>query len=158
MGDCGGFVVNGRMISNGYLSSQIVFTTYTPDGIYAANLWKGIYLSNTSIGSQFSHVVVEYAEQGLGLNKQDIMISNSLFKENGIGIHMFNSRPVISDCQFEDSFYYGIKEEGVNTPYINNNIFSGSGIAPYYHHLETVLTVEEINQLLNGSGNSEGVR
>ncbi len=153
-----GFVVNGSLICNAYLSNEIVFTTYTPDGIYAANLWKGIYLSNTSIGSQFCHIVVEYAEQGLGLNQQEILIMNSVFKENGIGIHITNSNPVISDCLFEDSFYYGIKEEGANASYINNNIFSGSGLAPYYHNLETLLTGEEINQFLNGSGNSEGVQ
>lgn len=153
-----GFVVHGRMAGIGYFSNEIIFTTYTPDGVYAANLWNGIYLSETSIGSQLSHVIVEYAEQGLGLNQQEILIRNLLFKENGIGIHMVNSKSTIRDCRFVDSFYYGIKEEGLNEPFVDNNIFSGSGLAPYYHSLETLLTVEEVNQFLNGSGNSKGVQ
>ncbi|MCK4261205.1 MAG: PKD domain-containing protein, partial [Halanaerobiales bacterium] len=106
--------------------------------------WKGIYLSDTAKDSIFENVIIENAERALILNGQCINIKDSIFRGNKIGIHLYQSSPNIQDCCFADNFYYGIKEEGVNQPVVNGNIFSGNGIAPYYHHEKTVLNVEEV--------------
>lgn len=146
------FVVHGTLDSTGGFEG-IRFTTIDPTGIYGPNLWKGIYFSESSQSSQFVNTTVEYAERGLVLNQQMIQIQNSTFRENGIGIHMAGiTQTVISDNQFENNLYYGIKEEGTCDLLVMNNMFVGNGIAPYYHNQKTLLTVDEINHWL-GYGN-----
>lgn len=146
-----GLEVDGKILS-GETGEKVRFTVDSSTGSSGPDSWKGIYLSPESTGSTFINTLIEYASRGLILNKQDIVIEDSILRENGIGIHMEQSRITIQKCSFDNNLFYGIKEEGNCTPIINDNIFTGNGLAPYYHNQETILTVEEVNNLL-GSGN-----
>ncbi|MCG8532906.1 MAG: PKD domain-containing protein, partial [Desulfovibrionales bacterium] len=146
-----GINVAGKILS-GEVGDKVKFTVESPGGKVGPGLWQGIYLSAESVGSAFINTQIEYATRGLILNTQNIVIADSIFRNNEIGIHMAQSSITIQKCSFDNNLLYGIKEEGNCTPIINDNIFTGNGLAPYYHYQETILTVEEVNKLL-GSGN-----
>lgn len=142
--------VNGKILCGGS-GEKVRFTVNTLETT-GPDLWAGIYLSPESAGSTWNNTLVEYAARGLILNKQEIIVKDSIFKDNGIGIHLEQSNIMVENCGFENNLFYGIKEEGNCTPIINDNVFIENGLAPYYHSHETIMTVEKINNLL-GSGN-----
>jgi alpha-tubulin suppressor-like RCC1 family protein len=137
--------VDGNIVANDP-DKQILFTGNTK--------WRGILFENNSTGS-LSGVTLKNAVRGISIvDQSNVSISKSIFDSNDIGIHVYGTIPVISYCEFTNNAIYGIKEDGSGRPIVNNSIFNNNGI-DYYDEVNTEITIEELNNKPQNSGNSK---
>lgn len=115
--------------------------------------WKGLYIEGSAT---LSNIYVEGAYRGVTLDtSEDILISNSTFENNVIGIHAFNANSLtINNSTFINNKFYGIKEEISLNPSVSYSSFSNNGY-DYYDFVLTSINYETLNTIDNNTGNLE---
>jgi len=130
-----GLNINGTLKAN-----NVTFTSFSEDPY--PGIWKKIYFSPTSIDSELTNVIVEYAgaedgqigRSGIKVDQSSITLKDSLIKNNVYaGIYLTDSNSLIDNVQFLDNEphckdcynQYGGMGIGVSagTPAIKNSIF-----------------------------------
>ena len=135
-------VVEGSLI----VENGVSFVSVTGE----AGGWKGIEI--TGSGNLFG-VIVQHAERGVAvIDMADVVIEKSIFKDNKVGIHLYNSKPLIKGTLFENNIWYGVKEDQHSEPRLINCVFDSNQIN-YYHEILTEITDEKLNQINGNSGN-----
>lgn len=115
-----------------------------------AGEWQGIYLEGQA---NLDGMTIHHAIRGLTVSDGALArITNSVFEDNQVGVHVYGSMPSIVNCTFKNNVFYGIKEDEGGRPTVINSRFSGNGI-DYYHENLTELTMDQLNQLSGNSGN-----
>jgi len=111
--------------------------------------WKGIYVTGRAT---LEGVTVVNAERGLVIDGTDFIINQCVFRENYLGVHVINSRPLIKNSIFENNTWYGVKEDKGGSPILTECIFVGNR-RNYYHQTMTSISIDQINGLPENSGN-----
>lgn len=113
--------------------------------------WKGIYVEGRA---ELSGVTVRDAMRGLLVTETgNVTVSNCSFQGNKVGVHMFQAKPVVNNCLFQENTVYGIKEDQGGRPVVMNCRFVGNGIN-YYHETLTDITMEQLNEIEGNYGNN----
>lgn len=114
--------------------------------------WKGIIIEGTALldGATFRHAFRALAIK----DAAQATISNCIFEENYVGIHVYGSHPVIDNTQFINHLWYGIKEDQGGRPVVTNCGFSGNEM-DYYLDRAAEITINELNRLPGNSGNHD---
>ena len=111
--------------------------------------WKGIYVIGQA---SFDGVTVSNAERGLAISGSEVTVNQCVFRENHLGIHVINARPLIKNTVFESNAWYGVKEDKGGRPILIECTFIGNK-RNYYHQTMTSISVKQINDLPENFGN-----
>jgi alpha-tubulin suppressor-like RCC1 family protein len=116
-----------------------------------AELWKGIKFTGNG-RCNINGLVISHAEQGIvTAGSGNIVVKNSDFIDNLVGLHCLNGVVAIDGCIFSGNVYYGIKEDKGCSPIVTNCSFLSNGMH-YYDQERLKLTAEQLNTGSN-SGN-----
>jgi parallel beta-helix repeat protein len=125
---------NGLIIEAGgtlIIESGVSFSTPLPG-------WMGIMISGSAT---ISGATISLAQRGLAiLTDASVTVSSSTFSNNFVGIHVYDSQPMISGCIFQNNIY-GIKEDENGQPVVSDCSFSNNAI-DYYDETLTKTTVQ----------------
>jgi len=136
-GNVGVIRVEGTIIADGTPTNQILFTRN------GTGLWGTILIDETSVGSSFSHCIIEYAKEsrnvtnitnpvafsgGISIFKGEVSINNNIFRNNTTGLYVREvlSTFQISDNTFQDNGANGCSFDQTNITAINNTFFNNS--------------------------------
>ncbi|MFP4662158.1 MAG: Ig-like domain-containing protein [Halanaerobiales bacterium] len=121
------------------------------------------YLDN-SISGNWQGILINRNAEIYNLNIQDafravtvtenanLLVNNSIFSNNMIGVHVLGVSPEIKNSQFINNHLYGVKEDAGGCPLMIENYFKNNGMN-YYHHQLARYTMDELNNLDGNSGN-----
>jgi len=93
--------INGKIISNAE-EGEITFTNYRNH-----EKWQGIYIDKSEEISVFNKSTIKDATIGLYVEKSNVQVTNSLFKNNNTGIIGDNAIGNIVECSFDSNFVQG---------------------------------------------------
>lgn len=102
-------------------------------------LWKGIRLENETIQSNFSHIVVEYAEYGINAVDSPMEVSNSRFSYNQRGMHLYgigNTNPAVMNVHhnlIEHTAQNGILIPQNSNSWVHHNELRYNGTVTQYY-------------------------
>lgn len=114
--------------------------------------WKGIYVDGDAV---IEGVTVQHAFRGITIaNNANVTISNSTFKDNIVGMHLYDVQSVIRKVSFDSNIWYGIKEDNDSRPSVIECIFKNNGI-DYYHLYFTEISIEQLNDIEGNFGNQK---
>ncbi|AZR73504.1 hypothetical protein BBF96_08965 [Anoxybacter fermentans] len=136
--------VYGSIELQGSTDNPIVFT-----GIE----WKGVEIYPSATILKITDVIFGQAERGLTLVGQNTQITNSVFKENVVGLHLYQSQATVTGCEFSNNIYFGIKEDESSGAVVRYSKFIGNGLSPYYDEEMTWIDVDQLNSLPENEGN-----
>ena len=139
-------IVNGNLAVSGSPGQEIIFST---DSL---NRWQGIRINQGSTGVSFDHAVIEKAERGIALIRRNGSFRHVILRDNQVGVHLYQTSPLISYCQFIENELYGVKEDGDCRPELLENTFSGNRAGAYYDSVKTIVSPEELAEF-KPSGN-----
>jgi len=159
-----GLNIQGRLEAAGTPALPVTFTSAS--SAPTKGIWKGITFSDSSLdASSLTHIVMEYAANGVWCSSAHPRIESSVFSSNAIAIRLSSSSSSIHGCIIKDSANYGIYLEGsdcdseiadnqivrcnnaifinaiYSKPVIKNNIIRGNaayGIYIYYYNTPTI--------------------
>lgn len=80
---------------------------------YANTNWKGITVNNSGTGNILNAKILDARDAISIFGNGNVLIDDCLIINNIIGIHVFSSKPVITNTVIENQKAYGIKEDGV---------------------------------------------
>lgn len=112
--------------------------------------WKGIIIEGNAglNGVTFRHAFRALTVYASGKAKVD----NCIFEDNYVAIHVYESQPLINNCQFINNQWYGIKEDRGCRPVVTNCGFSGNEM-DYYQDGAAEISMDELNQIPGNRGN-----
>lgn len=113
--------------------------------------WEGLVIEGAA---DLNDLTIIGANRAITIDSnQSFNITNTIIKENVIGLHLINSSGVVIDnSQFTHNEYYGIKEESGENPVVINTVFNNNGF-DYYDFRKTVINYEELNHTDSNYGN-----
>jgi hypothetical protein len=118
--------------------------------------WQGVIITGSA---DISHLVIENAKRAITcVDLQAVVtIGSTTFRNNIVGLHSYNSNPVIGACRFENNEWYGIKEDKSaenKRPKVTGTVFHLNGYNYYHSELKNI-TINKLNEI-NGpaAGNS----
>jgi hypothetical protein len=117
-------------------------------------LWKGIRLENETIQSNFSHIVVEYAEYGINAVDSPMEVSNSRFSYNQRGMHLYgigNTNPAVMNVHhnlIEHTAQNGILIPQNSNAWVHHNEVRYNGTVTQYYG-----AIQLANQSTGGANN-----
>ncbi len=138
------FKINGSLLVNGTQGNQVTLSS-----INEQQTWQGIIVSPGTGEITLEYAIIENAVRGITLNNRYADIRNSIFRNNQAGIHLYDSSPLIENCQIINNEIFGIKEDGECEPILNGNLFSNNIAGDYYDSKLTVLSPEELEVINN---------
>jgi hypothetical protein len=147
------FIIQGSLDIQGGEGTPVRFKADQP--LY--NAWQGIYITGQA---DIRYADIRHALRGITATPGSaVMIDNTIFIHNRVGLHSYGESPAVNGSRFEDCQWYGVKEDaaaeyGGKRPVLTRCIFKQNGY-DYYHELNRDITMEELNQL---PGNSENRR
>lgn len=142
-----GLIVEGSLRIGDEASSEQVSIRLDENG---TGYWKGLYITGDAV---IHNLLLEDAERGItAVGNSSVLVNNSLFRNNKVGLHIYGSTPEIRETVFENNLLYGIKEDNGGRPLVSNCLFAGNGI-DYYHQELTGITMEELNSIGENHGN-----
>lgn len=141
--------VLGELLAEGQELTPIIFAKA---GLEA---WRGIILERCE-NAEFSWVQVSGARAGLAIIQSQAKLRESKFEKNELGLHLYNSAPLVENCSFFENALYGIKEDQGAKPIVRNCLFHQNAVGDYYHLLKTIIAADELNSLGENSGNKAG--
>jgi hypothetical protein len=145
------FIIEGTLDIQGIEGTPVLFMSDQP--LY--NAWQGIYVSGQA---DIRYAGIRHALRGITVTPGSlVMIDNSFFIHNRVGLHSYGETPEVTDTRFEDCQWYGVKEDaaeehGGKRPILTRCIFKQNGY-DYYHELNRNISMEEVNQLPENSEN-----
>ncbi len=131
--------VKGTLFIQGTITENVTFEllTGTPGS------WQGIYIEGQA---SIDGLVIQHALRGVTIvDSADVEITNSLFTNNNVAIHVYNAQPTISNTTFSDNIWYGIKEDTGGRPIVVNCLFMNNN-RNYYDKDNQVISIEQLNQ------------
>ncbi len=131
-------LVNGKVIINGSEGAPVF--------IGGDTYWNGIRIENADPGSVISHAVIQRASAGLVIYNSAARITDSIFKNNEIGLHIVHCNPVVQNCGFQNNSVYGIKEDDGAEPEISGCSFANNGAADYYEDEQGIIAPGSLDQ------------
>lgn len=138
-------VVDGSLTVGG-IGEQVVLRGV----LEHAGSWGGLFVSGTTT---IQNVLIQHAERGLAVvNGASASVWETVFKENSVGVHAYNSHLEIHQSTFKDNVLYGIKEDAGANPVVVECLFSGNRF-DYYDQELTNISIEELNGLGTNQGN-----
>jgi flagellar hook assembly protein FlgD len=145
--------VNGSLHAVGSAERPIVFTSA------GWQRWAGITIAGDGGVSQLSHCVVENADVGISIQNSAPLISDSIIRENEIGIYLGTlAHPTITNSSIVDNLQIGIHLFGDRNdahnpnPLINENNIHTNGIYDLKAENFTYQTPARINAARNWWG------
>ncbi|WP_134114943.1 hypothetical protein [Orenia marismortui] len=139
--------VYGNLLVKGEIEREAIFTVAGGDVI---NGWKGIRIDSKESDIKINGAIIENAIRGITLTKNSGELDGIIFRNNEVGLHLINASPLIKDSLFENNELYGIKEDGEANPHLYGaTLFTDNGVGGYYDSELTLLTEDEILELVN---------
>lgn len=112
--------------------------------------WKGICVEGKAV---IEGATIQHAIRGITIvDNVEATISNSIFKDNIVGMHLYGVQPTIRNIYFESNVWYGIKEDEGGRPSVIDCIFKDNGI-DYYHEYLTEINIDQLNNIEGNYGN-----
>lgn len=107
-------------------------------GVDIFDNWAGIAIDSGGSGSfngtSAKMITVEKATRGVAvINSGTLSLDNVLVDNNIIGIHAYNSYPIITNCTITNNTAYGIKEDLISEPVQPNNTTIENNTINHYH-------------------------
>lgn len=141
-------LVYGKILIEGTAENPIVIGANT-------DAWDGIRLINAEAGSVIRYAEIHSADAGLVVSESELLVENSLFKGNRIGLHILNAAPTVKSCIFEENLIYGVKEDDQAAPTVKDCRFINNLTVDYYEDELGIIDVKRLNELGENDGNSE---
>lgn len=145
-----GLMIRGILNVTGTVDQKVTFGEEN----VAQITWKGIRIEGAG-NATINCAAITKAKRGVLVNGGTAMIAGCLFKNNEVGLHVYDTIPPgetprvdVSGSSFLENTKYGIKEDESGRPRVINCLFSGNNM-DYYSATEPDLTMDELNQLNN---------
>ncbi len=142
--------IEGSLVINGINEQEVIMTSNS-----SPMEWQGLFIAPGNGQILLQYVIIKEAVKGITLDQRYARLDHLLIEENGAGIHLNNSSPMISNCLIRNNRLFGIKEDGQCTPDLTNNSFSNNQAGDYYDSELTVISPEELEILNQGIGKEQ---
>jgi hypothetical protein len=119
-------MVEGRLIAKGTSDKKIIFTSAEKNP--QKNDWSYLQFISSDPGNEIENCQFEYAYVGVMIHYANVRISDTLFRNNGRGLHYTSSDLRVEHCTFVDNRVgiYLMRFEGdvwiINNEISNNDI------------------------------------
>ncbi|HHW13411.1 MAG TPA: PKD domain-containing protein, partial [Firmicutes bacterium] len=144
-----GLTVQGRLVVAGEDGKPVTLAGATSK----PGFWKGVTLSHSTAGNSLAWATLRDAQRGLAVVGSPAAVTRVTFRGNEIGLHAYAASPAIDASAFLDNTVYGLKEDAGADPTVTNSQFAGNRAGPYYDEVETIISVERLNELGANAGN-----
>ena len=112
--------------------------------------WKGIIVTGRA---DLNGTTISHALRGISIGSiANVTVTNCSLIDNYVGIHVYGSNPLITNTQFTNNQWYGIKEDQGGKPLVTNCGFSDNEV-DYYQDQVSEITIDDLNQIPGNSGN-----
>lgn len=124
---------------------------------FPGQLWQGLFVSGTlQTDPEYGGLSINNAEQGIVLlSAGSVDISMVTLQDGQIGLHLLGGTAKVSNCSITGYSDYAIKEDIPAGGYQLTDINFTDNLVLYYQYDGTLLTIDQLNQKKDCSGNTE---
>ena len=134
-------IINGSLKIMGTQEKPVHFNSSSQKN------WHGIRINPQSEEIDLQYAVIENALRGIAFIECGGKVDHLMFRNNQHGIHLYQAYPEISNSEFVDNAFFGIKEDGDCSPILRDNVFLNNRVGDYYHSRRTILSGDALEEL-----------
>jgi len=137
--DNAALLVDGNIILQGSSTNKILLDSFVKNNPLI-NEWSGIQVNSTATNVIIDHVIIQHASTGIAFDNANGSVSNSLIRQNYIGIRLVDASPSISTNEIVSNGGSGIEIRNFSAPVIDNGnkiIGNKDGIVVYGDYTST---------------------